>query len=74
MSSAEQYALLEVIRNKGNCHYTTRKARQALYKLEPYLTKKDYLSLTIALSHVEIGEGADEFNDIIAKVKIHVIS
>lgn len=59
---------LDFIRNKGNCNYTLRRAINALKAVRLAFSEKEYLDLSIALDHVEIGDGPDELNDIIKKI------
>jgi hypothetical protein len=61
--------LLEKLRNKGGCIYTLYKGRKYLECLKPYLLIGEYNALSTALSHFELGEGAEELYMEIKKLK-----
>jgi hypothetical protein len=66
---------LDVIRNKGNCFRTIHIAENHLRKLRGgVIAREDYFDISLALHHMELGEGADELNSIISKIKSKYIS
>ena len=65
---------LEIVRNKGNCHTTIDKARRALSYLQGEIKDQDWNDIAIALAHMELGEGANELNDKLKKLKTKLIN
>lgn len=70
MTAEHIRAQLEVVRNKGNCIRTVRRAETALKSIKPFISDKEYTEISIALSHVELGEGTDELNSILKRIII----
>lgn len=68
MTNKEIYNQLEVVRNKGNYHKTVYKAYEALESLRDEIDRDDWWEIRVALSHMDIGEGAEELNDALKKV------
>jgi len=57
--------LLDILRNKGHCTYTRRKASQSLHALSKRIEERDYMMLSIAFSHMyECNEGSNELIEI----------
>ncbi len=60
--------LLIYFRNKAGCSYTQHQAEKIWSFLVPYLTRIERDTLSIAWSHFNTGEGADELYDKINKI------
>ncbi len=67
MTGIEQYAQLEIIRNKGNCVATLWRAHKALNDLSPFIPDLYEREIRLALHHVE-SEGPDELNSALKRI------
>lgn len=60
--------LLDKYQHKACCHHSYRNAIKIWRELEPLLSRKERISITIAVAHHELGEGRAEFDDICLEI------
>lgn len=63
------YYLLEEFRNKFYPWHTQYRAKSILFLLRKALSEAEYNELNTAYSHFKSGEGSDECNEVISKLK-----
>lgn len=67
MRISEIIEYLDIIRNKGNCFATIRKAKSTLDYLRGHIKDDDWNEISTAINHMDIGEGPTELT---SKIKI----
>jgi len=57
-------AILDQFRNKAGAWQSQHKAEKLLSELKELLTEAEYLKLSVAHGHYQLGEGAEELYDV----------
>lgn len=65
---SERLDLLHKYCSKAQCAHSQRSADSYWWKLKPFLTSAQRMSLLSAHGHWEIGEGAGELNNVRAEI------
>jgi predicted DNA-binding protein YlxM (UPF0122 family) len=63
------HTMLVAFRNKAGCLHTQYRAKQLYRELQALLTKEEYIALSTAYSHYQLGEGANELYSVCAKLE-----